>query len=156
MYGRGEHGCAACLGNRADPSLALRGAGAPGFVPSSGGGGGGGGGYGPRSGGPPPGYGSPMRQDSGYGARAHGHAGLGAQGAAPNLPRPANLPPTPAYGGGSGSPLSAGGGGGGAGMGEGGERYSLFVGSIVDGLENGWLEKILAVSSQSWRRSTGS
>lgn len=27
----------------------------------------------------------------------------------------------------------------------GGERYSLFVGSIVDGLENGWLEKILAV-----------
>ncbi|GAA6014482.1 hypothetical protein JCM8202_001551 [Rhodotorula sphaerocarpa] len=132
----------------------MYGRGAPGFVPSSGGGGGGGGGYGPRSGGPPPGYGSPMRQDSGYGARAHGHAGLGAQGAAPNLPRPANLPPTPAYGGGSGSPLSAGGGGGGGMGGEGGERYSLFVGSIVDGLENGWLEKILAVAGPvlSFRR----
>lgn len=27
-----------------------------------------------------------------------------------------------------------------------GEKFSLFVGSIADGVENGWLEKILQVS----------
>lgn len=28
-----------------------------------------------------------------------------------------------------------------------GEKFSLFVGSIVDGVENGWLERILGVRS---------
>jgi RNA-binding protein 25 len=55
------------------------------------------------------------------------------------LPRPANLPPTPQTSMSPGAPMGGSAGGGG------GERYSLFVGSIVDGLENGWLEKILAV-----------
>ncbi|GAA5870360.1 hypothetical protein JCM3774_002709 [Rhodotorula dairenensis] len=120
----------------------MYGRGPPGFVPSSGGYGG------ARSGGPPPGYGAPVH-DRGYGGGgggARGHAGLGTQGAAPNLPRPPNLPPTPQT---SLSPtISA------AGAPIGGERYSLFVGSIVDGLENGWLEKILAVAGPvtSFRR----
>lgn len=145
MYGRGEQrspslsstapGVAgwltSCPAEVARTELCSR-TGPPGFVPSSGGYGAG------RSGGPPPGYGAPVH-DRGYGG-ARGHAGLGTQGAAPNLPRPPNLPPTPHM---SMSP-DAHANPGGVSVG-GGERYSLFVGSIVDGLENGWLEKILAV-----------
>jgi len=32
-----------------------------------------------------------------------------------------------------------------------GERFSLFVGTIVDGLENAWLERILGVRPLSSR-----
>ncbi|KWU44249.1 hypothetical protein RHOSPDRAFT_34264 [Rhodotorula sp. JG-1b] len=123
----------------------MYGRGPPSFAPSSGGYGGG------RSGGPPPGYGAPVH-DRGYSSPQprghHHHAGLGSHGAAPNLPRPANLPPTPQTSMSPGAPMGGSAGGGGA------ERYSLFVGSIVDGLETGWLEKILAVAGPvtSFRR----
>lgn len=33
-----------------------------------------------------------------------------------------------------------------------GEKFSLFVGSIVDGLENGWLESILGVRLPTFLR----
>ena len=33
--------------------------------------------------------------------------------------------------------------------GAGGEKFSLFVGNIADGIENGWLERILQVSPHS-------
>lgn len=115
------------------------------------------------------------RKDNGYGARAsqgaqnsprgYGgspptgprHAGLGSAGVPSSLPgRPSNLPPTPtaaaavAHGG---SPPVDGGAAGALGMQAAaqGERFSLFVGTIVDGLENAWLERILGVRPLSSR-----
>ncbi|GAA5898311.1 hypothetical protein JCM8208_006941 [Rhodotorula glutinis] len=122
-------------------------------------------------------YGRAPRQDNGYGARAgegaqhspHGyggtpptgprHAGLGSAGAPSSLPgRPSSLPPTPAGAPGAhgGSPPVDGGAAGALGMQAAaqGERFSLFVGTIVDGLENAWLERILGVAGPvlSFRR----
>ncbi|GAA5852364.1 hypothetical protein JCM9279_001176 [Rhodotorula babjevae] len=122
-------------------------------------------------------YGRAPRQDSGYGARAtqgaqhstHGyggtpptgprHAGLGSAGAPSSLPgRPSSLPPTPAGAAAAhgGSPPVDGGAAGALGMQAAaqGERFSLFVGTIVDGLENAWLERILGVAGPvlSFRR----
>ncbi|GAA5823178.1 hypothetical protein JCM3770_005570 [Rhodotorula araucariae] len=117
--------------------------------------------------GAPPGYGA----DRGYGARAgndgspagpdrsyggappgsRSHTGLGATGLPP---RPPNLPQAP-VGAAYGTPPAEGGAAGALGMQAAqGERFSLFVGSIVDGLENGWLERILGVAGPvlSFRR----
>ncbi|BGO90262.1 hypothetical protein NBRC10512v2_002309 [Rhodotorula toruloides] len=116
-----------------------------------GGGYGEGGGYG-RS---PGGYGPPPSGPGGYGGAPPSgprhHAGLGSRGAPSNLPPPPNLAGSP---GGYGSP-AVGGAAGALGMqGPAGEKFSLFVGSIVDGLENGWLESILGVAGPvlSFRR----
>ncbi|KPV76422.1 uncharacterized protein RHOBADRAFT_52433 [Rhodotorula graminis WP1] len=122
-------------------------------------------------------YGRAPRQDNGYGARAaqgaqrspqgYGggpptgprHAGLGSVGAPSSLPgRPSNLPPTPmgAAAPPGTSPPVDGGAAGALGMQAAaqGERFSLFVGTIVDGLENAWLERILGVAGPvlSFRR----
>lgn len=35
-----------------------------------------------------------------------------------------------------------------------GEKFSLFVGSIVEGVENGWLERILGVRAHSLHSPT--
>ncbi|BGP01416.1 hypothetical protein NBRC10513v2_002370 [Rhodotorula toruloides] len=116
-----------------------------------GGGYGGGGGYGRSLGG----YGPPPSGPGGYGGAPPSgprhHAGLGSRGAPSNLPPPPNLAGSP---GGYGSP-PVGGAAGALGMqGAAGEKFSLFVGSIVDGLENGWLESILGVAGPvlSFRR----
>ncbi|GAA6003195.1 Snu71p [Rhodotorula paludigena] len=128
----------------------------------------------PGYGAPPGGYGSPNGGGAGYGRGPPGggyggggpsgprHAGLGSHGAPSNLPsRPPHLPSAP--GGGYGSPAgssgsdAAGGAAGALGMQPAqGPTFSLFVGSIVDGLENGWLERILGVAGPvaSFRRPT--
>jgi RNA-binding protein 25 len=65
------------------------------------------------------------------------HVGLGAPGAAANLPPPQNLnryvPQANAFPGVVPSQAWN------------GEKFSLFVGSLADGLEDGWLERILGV-----------
>ncbi|GAA5930631.1 hypothetical protein JCM1841_006822 [Sporobolomyces salmonicolor] len=103
---------------------------------------------------PPHGYGGggggPGGSYQGVPTGPRTHAGLGAPGAPSSLPRPPNLPPAPAFGGGSPA-------GGGAAVGPGmgmGEKFSLFVGSIAEGVENGWLERILGVAGPvlSFRR----
>lgn len=66
------------------------------------------------------------------------HVGLGAPGAAANLPPPQNMnrfvPQANAFPGVVPSQAWN------------GEKFSLFVGSLADGLEDGWLERILGVS----------
>ncbi|GAA5967044.1 hypothetical protein JCM11641_000422 [Rhodosporidiobolus odoratus] len=113
--------------------------------------------YRPNNGyGPPGGYQNPGGGGGGgYSGGQRSHAGLGAPGAPSSLPRPANLPQTPSFStpppsgftpaSGLGSPAS-----------ETQDKFSLFVGSIVDGVENGWLEKILGVVGPvlSFRRPT--
>ncbi|KAK4700504.1 RNA-binding protein 25, partial [Phenoliferia sp. Uapishka_3] len=80
------------------------------------------------------------------------HAGLGAPGAAPNLPPPPNLhqgAPSP-YGPGAASspygPTSTGFPGVIPSQAWNGEKFSLFVGSIADGIVDGWLERILGTA----------
>ncbi|GAA6011306.1 hypothetical protein JCM10207_008293 [Rhodosporidiobolus poonsookiae] len=122
--------------------------------------------------GPPPGYGSPVPTGprgggGGYGPPPAGfapsgprHAGLGSHNAPSNPPRPHNLPQNP-MGGAYPVPPPPGfvpgadGLGGGAGLPT-GEKFSLFVGNIVDGVENGWLERLLGVAGTtlSFRRPT--
>ncbi|KAM0788418.1 hypothetical protein ACM66B_001555 [Microbotryomycetes sp. NB124-2] len=123
-----------------------------------------GGGYGPPQGGggggwqqSPPGragggYGSPYSAQQqhpgsnyGYGGgRGPRHAGLGSHGAAPNLPPPPNLhhsnvssphaqqashfPTVPTSDGWNG------------------DKFSLFVGSIADGVSDAWLERIVGAA----------
>lgn len=59
------------------------------------------------------------------------HAGLGAPGAAANLPPPPNLAQgSSSYGS---NPQFV------------GEKWTLFVGSVADGVDAGWLERILNV-----------
>ncbi|BGP38550.1 hypothetical protein JCM10450v2_002499 [Rhodotorula kratochvilovae] len=117
--------------------------------------------------GPPPGYGadrgygaragqggSPAGPDRGYGGAPSGprsHTGLGATGLPP---RPPNLPQAPVGGAYVASPAEGGAAGALGMQAAQGERFSLFVGSIVDGLENGWLERILGVAGPvlSFRR----
>ncbi|GAA6037221.1 hypothetical protein JCM8097_008628 [Rhodosporidiobolus ruineniae] len=125
--------------------------------------------------GPPPGYGAPPPtgprggHGGGYGGGANAiptgprghHTGLGASPSGPSsLPhRPPGLPQTPSF-----StpppvgfvPASGGMGGDGSPGFYQGEKFSLFVGSIVDGVENGWLERILGVAGLvlSFRRPT--
>ncbi|GAA5886101.1 hypothetical protein JCM5296_007089 [Sporobolomyces johnsonii] len=102
---------------------------------------------------PPHGYGGggPGGSYQGVPTGPRSHAGLGAPGAPSSLPRPPNLPPTPAFGG--GSPMGGGAAAAGTGLGI-GEKFSLFVGSIAEGVENGWLERILGVAGPvlSFRR----
>ncbi|GAA6061412.1 hypothetical protein JCM10212_004470 [Sporobolomyces blumeae] len=128
---------------------------------------------GPRGGGyGPPGYHAtpPYQQHNGYGGPAppsRAHAGLGMPHAPPNLSRPSNLPATPSpyspshasspHPGPSPSPSSNGATGVLTTQYTGpmsGEKFSLFVGSIADGVENGWLERILEVAGPvlSFRR----
>ncbi|BGP14510.1 hypothetical protein JCM10213_000384 [Rhodosporidiobolus nylandii] len=120
--------------------------------------------------GPPPGYGSPFSAPSGPGGygggansiptgpRGGSHAGLGAPGAPSSLPRPPNLPQTPSFAmqPPAGFVPPAGGAMGGPVGGWQGEKFSLFVGNIVDGVENGWLERLLGVAGNvlSFRRPT--
>ncbi|GAA5829467.1 hypothetical protein JCM11251_005061 [Rhodosporidiobolus azoricus] len=120
------------------PSCSSIAAGPPSY--GNGGGGGGYGGSGPPTGGPR-------------------HAGLGSHNASPGLPHrppfgsasspsPAQGMPSPGF-----VPSS---GAGAANGGYQGEKFSLFVGSIVDGVENGWLERLLEVAGTvlSFRRPT--
>ncbi|GAA5903551.1 Snu71p [Sporobolomyces salmoneus] len=103
---------------------------------------------GPR--GPTSGYNHyPPQQPSSSGPR---HAGLGSSSYNSPQPhqRPSNLPSTPSP---YETPAQSG-----SGFGEGanavGEKFSLFVGSIAEGIENGWLERILQVAGPilSFRR----
>ncbi|KAK4058452.1 hypothetical protein OIO90_000611 [Microbotryomycetes sp. JL221] len=107
------------------------------------------GGYGP----PGPAYGAPPPPRAaapgyGYGGGGGGgprHAGLGSQGAAPNLPPPPNLhqsPQPPSADALSAShfpsvPTSSG---------WNGEKFSLFVGNIADGVSDQWLERIVGTA----------
>lgn len=88
----------------------------------------------------------------------HHHAGIGSQGAAPNLPRPPNLgssgpgpgqfspgPPPANFVPGSGQfPGVA------PSAGWNGDKFSLFVGNIADGVSDAWLERIVGVSARSY------
>ncbi|KAI5481570.1 hypothetical protein MNV49_002796 [Pseudohyphozyma bogoriensis] len=65
----------------------------------------------------------------------HGHrAGLGAPGAPQHLPPPPNLQHSPSPGP-AGSPGAYG-----------GDKFPLFVGAIADGVETGWLERVLGTA----------
>ncbi|GAA5873784.1 hypothetical protein JCM8547_005946 [Rhodosporidiobolus lusitaniae] len=111
----------------------------------------------------PPGYGAPPPRGF-VPPGASGSNGIptgprGGLGHNPSLPgRPANLPSTPSFS----VPPPAGfvppaaGGAGGDAPAFVGEKFSLFIGSIVEGVENGWFERILGVAGPvlSFRRPT--
>ncbi|GAA5948560.1 hypothetical protein JCM3765_004925 [Sporobolomyces pararoseus] len=93
----------------------------------------------------------PPQQQAPSGPR---HAGLGSSSYSPAAStRPSNLPSTPSPYEPRASPSSAvtSSTDGANGI---GEKFSLFVGSIADGIENGWLERILQVAGPilSFRR----
>ncbi|GAA5884409.1 hypothetical protein JCM6882_005238 [Rhodosporidiobolus microsporus] len=112
----------------------------------------GGGGYGA----PPPGFVPPPGSGANNIPTGPRHAGLGSNSHSnSSLPhRPAGLPQTPSFGTppppqGFVPPSTA------AGAWQ-GDKFSLFVGNIVDGVENGWLERLLEVAGNvlSFRRPT--
>ncbi|KAK4051818.1 hypothetical protein OIV83_002523 [Microbotryomycetes sp. JL201] len=110
------------------------------------------GGYGSPYGAPPPGsnygYGGAGGPRPGYGGGQPRHAGLGSYGAAPNLPPPPNLQGSPQQQQQQPQPQQQAPHFPTVPTSEGwnGEKFSLFVGSIADGVSDAWLERIVGAA----------